>query len=117
MGQIEGNQTSEQTRDPADVVRFAKDGVEWAVWHPGDGSQYRVRIVPVVGGPDHADRVLLVSCAGQLVSVQYVDPQVAAYRARPWTAARWNRERKNQPGGFDWWPRVIKPLLAREGAA
>ena len=112
----ETTETEDPTRDPAMVVRFAKGSAEWAVWHPGDGSQYRVRIVPIVGGPDETDRVLLVSCAGQLVAVQYVDPQVAGYRARPWTAARWRAERKNPPGDFDWWPNVVRPLLAREGA-
>ena len=105
--------TDDETRNPADVLRVAAQDVnqEWAVWHPGDGTQYRVKLVPQLGGPNHGDLALMVSVTDVLVAVPFIRP-IPAYRFKPWNAARWKRSGLNPPGGYDWWPLVMRPLLA-----
>jgi len=113
--------TDDDTRNPAKVMELAKsrDVDDWPIWHPGDGSQYRVCLVTIVGGPSHTDRVLLVSIGGQTVAVQYTNAHDPGnqYRFEQWTHAKWKKLRFNDPKGYDWWPRVIQPLLAVEGVA
>lgn len=105
----------DRSRDAALVMEDAQKpegpGVQWAIWHPGDGSQYRVKVVTIVGGPCHTDRVLLVSCAGEVRAFRYED---AEYRKQQWTQVRYNQEYGK---GYNWWPSVVKPLLMVVGAA
>jgi hypothetical protein len=107
--------TDTDRRDPAATLVRARQG--WTEWLPGDGTSYRVRIDVITEGPDETDRVLLVNCVHSTLAVQYVDPQVAGYRANPWTAARWQKERMPKLGGYDMWPSVVAPLLRAAGAA
>lgn len=107
---------ADPARRPALVLTAAIDG--WADWLLGDGTAYRVRIIPIEGGPDHADRLLLVNCCGRTLAVQYADPRIAPYRAERWTRTRWRREgRHHATGGHDWWTDVVRPLLAAAGVA
>lgn len=106
------------TRDPVEVLRAASAEGPWAIWHPGDGTQYRVKVVVLVGGPDHTDRVLLIAVGGKTIAVQYQNPDDPSnsYRLRKWTKQRWRSE-GDLFGKYDPWDSVVKPLLEAAGVA
>jgi hypothetical protein len=104
----------EPSRNPTLVLAAALDG--WTDWQPGNGTAYRAHVARVAGGPDHADRILLINCCGTTLAVQYTDPQIAAYRARRWTRKRWVDTGLHKVGDYDLWD-VARPLLTAAGAA
>lgn len=108
----------DETRDPRAVLESARADEEWAIWHPGDGTQYRVKEVVIVGGSHRTDRVLLISCADKTIAVQYQNPNDPsnAYRVQKWTETRWKNEGELF-GKYDPWPQVVKPLLQAAGVA
>lgn len=84
--------TDEETRNPEAVIQAAREGV--ATWHPGDMTQYRVAI-------DHE----------QILHVWVCDQSVAIHLAwLPWNEQDY-RESGLNPDRYDWWPKVIEPLV------
>lgn len=108
------------SRDPKQVFEKAQLPIEepWAIWEPGDATQYRVKVVPVIGGPNHSDRVLMIAIVDQTIAVQFVAPWVEgnAHRLRNWSATRWKAEGTKFVGyDYDLWPKVVGPLLKAAG--
>lgn len=99
---------TETTRDPAATARLAED--QWAQWQPGDGASYRVHVVTISGGPDHADRVLLVNIARRTLAFQFA---TAAYRHTE--GGPWSRKRCDAEGMPAWAWDAAQPLLAEFG--
>lgn len=85
--------TDEQTRSAAEVVRVALAGGV-AEWNPGDMTKYRVLLW---------DDYLEVSVGDQKALVPPTNP--------PPTAEVWRASGLNPMTGYDWWPRVIAPLV------
>ncbi len=97
------------TRDPQAVATVARGG--WTTWHPGDGSSYRVHVVTIPTGPDHADQVLLVNAFRRTVSFQWSN---ADYRHRE--NGPWGKKRARENGIADPWWNAARPLLDALGA-
>lgn len=107
------NDFHDLTRVPQEVVNGAID--QWCTWHPGDGTSYRVRIVPVVGGPNDGAGILLVTVTGVVSATMFYGPNHHHFQS--WTKSRWSKSQLNPPGGYDWWPQVVQPLLSALGVA
>lgn len=98
------------SRDALQTVMRAH--TEWRSWQPGDGSCYRVRLHNILGGPDHGDRVLLVSINRRTWAFQF--PTVEYRRQEMGAPAQRRRALSGQVTG-DWFGRAVAPLLEAEG--
>ncbi|MFD8496292.1 hypothetical protein [Amycolatopsis sp. NPDC059657] len=96
------------SRDADITARAAKEC--WVDWLPGDGTAYRVHAPVIVGGPDAADRVLLVNCVRRTVAFQF---SLAEYRHIEF--GQWTRTRARAEGVPDWAWSAAEPLLAAYG--
>ncbi len=97
-----------RARDPRHTAAAAK--ICWVDWTPTDGTTYRVYAPVIAGGPDRADRLLLLNCVGRTIAFQF---SLTEYRHReqgPWTTARSARE-----GIPDWAWNAARPLLEAYG--
>lgn len=92
------------SRDPHLVVERAR--LDWTTWHPGDGSSYRVRILPIGGGSDHSDVVLLLNIQRQTIALQ--TPSVAYRMAEFGT---WTKTRCKALGLPEWTWNAARELL------
>lgn len=99
--------TTDTTRDPGFVVDRARTG--WARWHPGDGTAYSVRIVPIDAGADHGDVVLLVNEPRRTAAFQLPTAKYRLAETGPWNKTRAKQE------GIGWAWNAAEPLLRQIG--
>ncbi len=98
----------EPKRDATATVERAHR--DWTTWLPGDGTSYRVHVLPINGGPDHTDLLLLINQPRSTWAFQCAG---VAYRHAE--AGRWTQARARKHGIPDAIWNAAKPLLTELG--
>jgi hypothetical protein len=88
-------------QDPANVVRDAGEG--WTVWEPGDLTRYHVAIIRFTKGPSAGDKLVVVTTERstgtfRIGIANLTEPEVKR------TVSTTDTQ------GYDWWPKVLRPL-------